>query len=55
MALTALYFIGKEGLSANVVPKIVSAQIGEELMKLRACKIREWMRSALRFAAKEIE
>ncbi len=47
VALTALYYIGKEGLSANVVAKIVSALSGEELMKLRACKMPRWMRSSL--------
>ncbi|WP_417797051.1 DUF6088 family protein, partial [Stutzerimonas nitrititolerans] len=47
VALTALYYIGKEGLSANVVSKIVRALSGEELMKLRACKMPAWMRSTL--------
>lgn len=47
VVLTALYYIGKEGLSANVVSKIVSALSGEELMKLRACKMPAWMRSTL--------
>ena len=47
VALTALYYIGKEGLSASVVSKIVSALSGEELMKLRACKMPRWMRSSL--------
>ena len=47
VALTALYYIGKGGLSANVVSKIVSALSGEELMKLRGCKMPSWMRSAL--------
>ncbi|HFQ6836127.1 TPA: DUF6088 family protein [Pseudomonas aeruginosa] len=47
VALTALYYIGKEGLSASVVSKIVSALSGEELMKLRACRMPRWMRSSL--------
>lgn len=55
MALIALYYIGKEGVSAQVVSKITSALSSEELNKLRACKMPEWMRSALSLAAKETE
>jgi len=52
MVLTALHYIGKEGLSAQVVSKIASALSSEELNKLQACKIPEWMRSALSLIAK---
>ncbi|EQA9003039.1 TPA: type IV toxin-antitoxin system AbiEi family antitoxin domain-containing protein [Pseudomonas aeruginosa] len=55
VALTALHYIGKEGVSAKVVSKIVNALSSEELIKLRACKMPEWMRSVLSHAAKEIE
>lgn len=55
VALTALYYIGKEGLSAEVVSKITNALSSEELNKLLGCKMPEWMRSALSLAAKEIE
>lgn len=47
VALTALHYIGKEGVSAKVVSKIVNALSSEELIKLRACKMPEWMRSTL--------
>lgn len=55
MVLIALHYIGKQGLSAQVVSKITSALSSEELDKLRACKMPEWMRSALSLAAKETE
>ncbi len=55
VALTALHYIGKEGLSAKVVSKIFNALSSEELIKLRACKMPEWMRSALSHAVKKIE
>ena len=49
MALTALHYIGKKGLSPQVVSKITNALSSEELLKLRACRMPEWMRSALVF------
>lgn len=55
MVLVALHYIGKEGLSALLISKITRALSSEELNKLRACKMPEWMRSALSLAAKEIE
>lgn len=54
VALTALHYIGKEGLSAKVASKIASALSSEDLMKLQACKMPEWMRTALNFAAREM-
>lgn len=47
MALTALYYIGKVGLSIQVVSKITNALSGDELIELRSCRMPEWMRSAL--------
>jgi len=55
LALTALHYIGKEGLSAKVVSKITNTLSSEELNKLWACKMPEWMRSALSLATKETE
>lgn len=53
MALIALYYIGKKGISAQVISKITSALSSDELKKLRACKMPEWMRVALSLAARE--
>lgn len=47
MVLSALHYLGKEGLSTQVVSKITNAINGEELLKLRACRMPAWMRSAL--------
>ena len=55
VALTALHYIGKEGLSPKVIFKIVSTLSNEELMKLKACKMPEWMRMALSEAVKGVE
>ncbi|HHV91595.1 MAG TPA: type IV toxin-antitoxin system AbiEi family antitoxin domain-containing protein [Pseudomonas aeruginosa] len=55
VALTALHYLGKEGLSVKVASKIASALSNEELMQLQACKMPEWMRTALSFAAREME
>lgn len=49
MALTALHYIGKRGLSTQVISKITNALSSDELLKLRACRMPEWMRSALVF------
>lgn len=51
LALSALHYIGKEGLSAQVVCKITNSLSGEELSKLKACRMPGWMRSALVLAA----
>lgn len=55
LALTALYYIGKEGLSAEVASKVTNALSSEELDKLLACKMPEWMRSLFSPATKETE
>ncbi|HHX6621091.1 TPA: DUF6088 family protein [Pseudomonas aeruginosa] len=47
MVLSALHYLGKEGVSTQVVSKITNAMNGEELLKLRACRMPVWMRSAL--------
>lgn len=51
LALSALYYIGREGLSAQMVWKITNSLSGEELIKLKACRMPGWMRSALVLAA----
>lgn len=51
MVLSALHYLGKEGLSTQVVSKITNAISGEELLKLRACRMPSWMRSALALVA----
>ncbi|EOT13874.1 DUF6088 family protein [Pseudomonas aeruginosa] len=47
LALSALHYIGKEGLSAQVVWKVTNSLSGGELLKLKACRMPDWMRSAL--------
>lgn len=55
LAFTALHYIGKKGLSPKVVSKIINALSSEELIKLRACKMPEWMRRALNLVSTENE
>jgi hypothetical protein len=45
VALTALLYIGKKGLTEHVVSKIASSLSAEEFNQLMACKMPEWMRS----------
>lgn len=52
-ALIALLYLGKEGLTEQAVRKIASSLSVEEFNKLMACKMPEWMRSALAGSAKE--
>ncbi|EJL07143.1 DUF6088 family protein [Pseudomonas chlororaphis] len=47
VALTALLFLGKDGLTGPIVCHIASSLSTEEFNKLMACKIPKWMRSAL--------
>lgn len=49
--LTALHYIGKKGLSSQIVFKIVNAMSHDELIMLRACRMPLWMRSAVGGAA----
>ncbi len=53
LALTALLYLGKEGLTEQAVGKIASSLSVEEFNKLMACKMPEWMRAALVGSAKE--
>ncbi|PBV09096.1 hypothetical protein CJU35_04375 [Pseudomonas aeruginosa] len=53
VALTALLYLGKEGLTEQAVGKIASSLSVEEFNKLMACKMPEWMRAALAVSAKE--
>lgn len=46
IALTALLYIGKKGLTEQAIIKIARSLSAEEFDKLMACKIPEWMRSA---------
>lgn len=53
LALTALLYLGKEGLTEQAVGKIARSLSVEEFNKLMACKMPEWMRAALVGSAKE--
>ncbi|PWD02089.1 DUF6088 family protein [Pseudomonas amygdali] len=53
VAFTALLYLGKEGLTELAARKVASSLSKEEFNKLMACKMPEWMRSALVCAAKE--
>lgn len=50
-ALTAFYYLGKSGLSPQIVFKVVNAMSYDELIMLRACRMPLWMRSAVDEAA----
>lgn len=47
LALTALFYLGKEGLTNLTISKIANALSDEELRTLMACTMPKWMRSAL--------
>lgn len=47
LALTALYYLGKEEATKDVVSKILATLTEEETKKLIACRMPAWMRSAL--------
>ncbi len=49
--LTALYYIGKSGLSSQVALKIIAALNRDEMITLRYCRMPQWMRSAVDEAA----
>jgi len=53
LALVALHYVGKEGLSTQVIAKITNGLSSEELIKLRACRMPKWMRSMLTRATDE--
>lgn len=47
LALTALLYLGKEGVTQQDVSKILSSLNAEEFSKLMACKMYKWLRKAL--------
>ena len=47
MALTALYYLGKDGLSSQTLSKITCALSPVELATLRACMMPKWMQEVL--------
>ncbi|TRZ59221.1 hypothetical protein DZA28_04385 [Pseudomonas alloputida] len=47
VALTALLYLGKEGINELTINKIAKSLSAEEFKKLMACKMPKWMRSAL--------
>lgn len=54
-ALTAFHYIGREGLTSKQASKILSDLSSEEVNKLRASKMPEWMRVAISQALKDQE
>ena len=55
VALTALMYLGRTGLTEMVACKVASSLSQEEFKKLMGCKMPEWMCLALLCAAKEFE
>lgn len=53
VALTALLYLGREGLTELVARKVASSLSNKEFNILMACRMPEWMRLALISAAKE--
>lgn len=47
LALTALFYLGKEGMTDQVTGKILCSLSAEEYSKLMACKMPKWMRKVL--------
>ena len=47
LALTALFYLGKEGVTDQVTGKILCSLSAEEFSKLMACKMPKWMRKVL--------
>ncbi|HDS1809456.1 MULTISPECIES: DUF6088 family protein [Pseudomonas] len=47
LALTALFYLGKEGVTDQVTGKILCLLSAEEYSKLMACKMPKWMRKVL--------
>lgn len=52
VALTALFYLGKAGLTELELSKIANSLSVEEFNKLMACEMPDWMRSALTRSAK---
>lgn len=47
LALTASFYLGKEGLTQPTIRKIANSLSAKEYEQLMACKMPKWMRSAL--------
>lgn len=47
LVLTALHYVGKRGMSQEILSKINEMLSEEELRKLLDCKMPKWMRSSL--------
>lgn len=46
-ALSAMYYIGEKNLSEGMAQRIIGTLSAEEISKLLACKMPEWMRTAV--------
>jgi hypothetical protein len=55
MALNAFHYLGKEGLTLEVVTTIFDALSKEELTKLRACKMPKWMMAVMAAADERMD
>ncbi len=53
VAISAMHYLGKEGLTSQHVKRIVQSLTPTEQKKLRACRMPEWMRAALEYKTKE--
>ncbi|AMN80582.1 DUF6088 family protein [Pseudomonas azotoformans] len=53
LVLTALFYLGKEGVTEQFTSKILSSLSAEEFSKLMACKMPRWIRKVLTGFAKE--
>lgn len=51
MALTTLLYLGKEGLTEQVVRKIASTVSMEELKKLMPCEMPNWRSEPLSYSS----
>lgn len=47
LALTALFYLGKEGMTDQVIGKILCSLSAKEYSELMACKMPNWMRKVL--------
>lgn len=55
VALTALHYLGREEASEAATARILLSLSREEISKLRACRMPEWMRSVVSQAVKDVE
>ncbi len=54
LALTALYYLGKDGACPHALSKIADTLSPDELTTLLACRMPKWMRAALAPFAEEV-